>query len=181
MMKKVVIEKYPQYGLPPKPVALSEGQRAVLERIVRRATSAQYLVRRAKMILAFSQGANNEQAARQVGGDREMARAWRERWRTAETVLCRVEAEEGERGLEEKIPRVLSDQPRSGRPATFRADQVAQFIALSCEDPAASGRPISHWTAREVAEEAAKRRIVERISVRQAGRFLKRGGCEAPS
>ncbi len=50
---------------------------------------------------------------------------------------------------------------------------MACILALSCEAPEGSGRPISRWTPREVAEEAVKRGMVERISVRQVGRFLK--------
>lgn len=48
-----------------------------------------------------------------------------------------------------------------------------QIMASACEDPQASGRPVSHWTPRELADEAVKRRIVERISPRSVGRFLK--------
>jgi putative transposase len=52
---------------------------------------------------------------------------------------------------------------------------------VGCEDPADSGRPVSHWTPREVAEEVRKRGIVETISTRSVGRFLKSGGFAAPS
>jgi putative transposase len=52
---------------------------------------------------------------------------------------------------------------------------------VACEDPAASGRPISHWTPREVAEEVRKRGIVETISTRSVGRFLKSGRFTAAS
>jgi hypothetical protein len=44
---------------------------------------------------------------------------------------------------------------------------------VSLEDPADSQRPVSHWTPTELADEARKRGIVERISPRTAGRFLK--------
>ena len=53
------------------------------------------------------------------------------------------------------------------------AEQIAQLYALACEPPAASDRPISHWTPRELADEARKRGIVERISERHVGRFFK--------
>jgi hypothetical protein len=46
---------------------------------------------------------------------------------------------------------------------------------MACEEPEDSQRPISHWTAREVADEAIKRGIVDNISPRSAGRFFKRG------
>jgi hypothetical protein len=39
--------------------------------------------------------------------------------------------------------------------------------------PAAADRPVSHWPPRELAEEAIKRGIVEKISPRTVERFLK--------
>jgi transposase len=56
------------------------------------------------------------------------------------------------------------------------AEQIVQIVAISCEDPQLSGVPISHWTPKEVAAAAIQRGIVTRISERQVGRFLKRGG-----
>jgi hypothetical protein len=46
---------------------------------------------------------------------------------------------------------------------------------VACEPPEESGRPIDHWTSRESADEARKRRIVPAISPRRVGRFLKAG------
>ena len=63
-----------------------------------------------------------------------------------------------------------------GTPATFTLEQIVQIIAIACEEPTISERPISHWSPTEIADEAIKRGIVEQISVRSVGRFLK-GGC----
>jgi hypothetical protein len=52
-------------------------------------------------------------------------------------------------------------------------------VAVACEPPEESGRPISHWTSRELADEVKKRRIVAAISPRSVGRFLKRGRVAA--
>jgi hypothetical protein len=46
---------------------------------------------------------------------------------------------------------------------------------MACEKPEESGRPISHWTAREIADEIMERKIVDHISPRHAARLLKRG------
>jgi hypothetical protein len=54
-------------------------------------------------------------------------------------------------------------------------------MAIACEPPESSGRPISHWTPGEIAAEAIKRGIVETISERHVGRFLKSGRPQAPS
>lgn len=55
----------------------------------------------------------------------------------------------------------------------FTADQIALILAVACEPPDKSGRPVTHWTSRELADEVIKRGIVATISVRQVGRFLK--------
>lgn len=46
--------------------------------------------------------------------------------------------------------------------------QVIQLFALACENPADSGRPISHWTTGELAMEMVTWRIVQSISPRHA-------------
>jgi putative transposase len=68
----------------------------------------------------------------------------------------------------------LQDAPRPGAPAKITADQRCQIEALACEKPEKSGRPITHWTAREIADELKQRQIVETISPRHAARLLKR-------
>jgi hypothetical protein len=77
------------------------------------------------------------------------------------------------------IEQILGDRPRSGTTASFSVEQVVQIVALACESPEQSERPVSHWTARELAAEAMKRGIVAQISPRSAGRFLK--GSHAPT
>jgi len=52
---------------------------------------------------------------------------------------------------------------------TFSLEQILQLFA--CEKPEAYGRPISDWTARELADEGVKQGIVE-ISLRHVGRLM---------
>jgi transposase len=80
--------------------------------------------------------------------------------------------------LREAILDTLSDAPRPGAPGTFTADQVSQIVALACEPPKLSGRPIKHWTHRELRDEAVKRKIVPDISVSQVGRFLQQAAVQ---
>jgi len=47
------------------------------------------------------------------------------------------------------------------------------LIALACEPPEKSGRPITHWTGKELAEEAVARGIVDSISASQVNRYLR--------
>lgn len=66
----------------------------------------------------------------------------------------------------------LQDAERSGAPATFSLEQVLQLFAIACEKPEGYGRPISHWTAPELAEEVVKLGIVDHIFPRHVGRLL---------
>jgi putative transposase len=160
-------------GPAPVPSIVTPRQRRVVEQIIRRETSTQQQVRRAALILA-AEKANNAQAARQSGVTVDTARTWRGRWAAAREALWAAEAEGDDAALRSVILGVLADDPRSGTPATFSPEQICQIIALACEPPSASERPISQWTARELADEAMKRAIVSRISAQSVERFLAR-------
>lgn len=169
-------------GPAPESIAATARQRRVLDQLVRRHTSTQQQVRRAKAILAAADGATNAAVGRQVGMTEDTARTWRRRWALAGEALLAAEAEGGpqdDRALEAVVRGVLADEPRSGAPPTFTAEQLCQVMALACEPPGDSGRPISQWTPRELAEEAAYRGIVPRISARSVGRFLVSGSGRA--
>jgi transposase len=64
-------------------------------------------------------------------------------------------------------------RPRSGRPDTFTAEQTCQIIAVACEKPEIYGRPITHWSGRELKDEVIQQGIVPSISVRQVNRLLR--------
>lgn len=56
--------------------------------------------------------------------------------------------------------------------ARYSAEQVTQIIAIACEPPSQSGRPVETWTGRELADEAVRRGIVTSISTSQVNRYL---------
>lgn len=155
-------------------VVLSEKQEQILEQIVRRTTNPYRLVRRAQLVLAAADGMTNSQISQQWGLERGQVRLWRQRWVDANLELEVVETAGTEAALRQKITELLSDEARPGTPTHFKVEQVVQIVALACESPSASNRPIPHWTAQELADEAVKRGIVEQVSPRSVGRFLKR-------
>lgn len=162
-------------GPKPSVLTLSDRQQVVLQRLVRRQTSPQRLVYRAKVILAAAAGKSNEHIAQQLGLNRHTVRTWRRRWRTAVAALTAAEAAGAEpKVLRARIAAVLDDAPRPGTPETFSAEQLTQIISVACESPEESGRPVTHWSPRELAAEVIQRGIVASISVRTVGRFLKR-------
>jgi putative transposase len=116
-------------------------------------------------------GHATRQIARQLHISEDGVCRWKQRWREC-----------AKTGLAENEVRLwLTDAPRSGKPPTITAEQWCQIMAIVCEDPKQSGRPISHWTIREVADEAKKRGIIETLSVRHLGRFFKRSRSQTPS
>ena len=168
-------------GARPIQLQLSAQQEQVLERIIRRAKSPQNLVARAKIILQAATPARNKHIATDLRISLPTVRIWRKRWLGAVSQLLEVEEIADDKELEAHIVAVLSDQPRPGTPATFSAEQICRIIAVACEEVEESGRPITEWTPRELADEVSKRGIVEHISPRQVGRFLKGERLEAPS
>ncbi|NEQ24357.1 MAG: helix-turn-helix domain-containing protein [Microcoleus sp. SIO2G3] len=146
-------------GRRPKTLTLSTMERASLEQLVKRPSTAQQIAQRGRIILKADEGKNHAQIARELDISLDMARLWRSRW---------LELSNSEVPLLER----LSDAYRPGAPAKFTLEQQVQLMALACEDPALSGRPISQWSARELADEMVKRHVVEQISERHVGRLL---------
>lgn len=166
-------------GPKPTEIELTPCQRAELEGIIRKANSKQIHVTRAKIILLADDGLNNQQIADRLEGHRKTARKWRGRWATEVENLATVEAGSEDKELGKYILSLLSDEARSGTPGKFTAEQICQIVAISCEEPEEYGRPVTHWTPVELADEAVKQGIVESISARQTGRFLKRSQSQA--
>jgi transposase len=152
-------------------IIISERQQKLLEEFRRSRTVGTCVVQRATIVLLGFAGMWNQEIALHVGLNRIQVGIWRQRWRDAWDALCVWECTEPHR-LREAILDVLSDAPRPGAPATFTAEQVSQIVALACEAPTLSGRPINHWTLRELRDEAIARQIVTDISASRIGHFL---------
>ncbi len=145
--------------LAPLPLHLTETQREQLQQLVNRHSTPQQIAFRARIILLADEGLNHREIARELKISRDMARLWRNRWLELN---------------EKNIPVVerLADAPRPGGPMTFSLEQMVQLFAIACEKPEDYGRPISHWTARELASEVVKLGIVTSISPRHVGRLM---------
>jgi putative transposase len=166
---------------------ITANQATILKRIVGARASDAGLVRRIKVIQGGAAGMSSSAVVRQYEIKHEAVRRWRNRWLTQHDRLVRIECQTGSepeqmmKDLEVVILEVLSDEHRSGLPPKFSAEQQVKIMAVACEDPKDSGRPISHWTPREIADEVVKRKIVSSISAQSVGRFLKRGADQAAS
>jgi transposase len=144
------------------PIQLSPGHERELNVLVRAHSTPQKLAERARIILLAANGLGVDETARALGIWRKTTSTWRRRWRDADATAG--------------VAARLSDAPRSGAPATFTPEVICKIVALSCEDPEALNVPLSHWSQSELARQAVRRGIVERISHGSVGRFLKRSG-----
>ena len=144
-------------------VKLSEKERQELEKLVSKHQTGQQMALRARIILAASSGQTNTTIAQKYEVKHDTVKLWRNRWAKLQDISL------DDLSVEQR----LSDAPRPGAPAKITADQRCKIEALACEQPENSERPISQWTAREIADEVMNRKIVEKISGRHAARLLK--------
>ena len=152
-------------GPRPPAVELTGAERRELEGLARRHKTGQQVADRDRIILRAADGLNNSEIARALTMEPDTVRLWRQRWLDVPEVA-----------LEDlDVADRLSDAPRSGTPARITPEQVARIVALACEAPSESGRPISQWSTTELAAEVMRRGIVDTISPRHAARLLKRG------
>ena len=144
---------------PKFPVTLEEEDREVLQKIARKRSERFNIVLRAKIILMADEGVKYQDIADQLNVRKDTITDWTARWYAM---------------ADKPVRERLQDLPRPGAPDTFTPEQLCQIIAMVCESPEDYGRPITHWTHRELAEEAIKQGIVDSISPTHLGRLLKK-------
>jgi transposase len=142
------------------PVTVLPEQRAALEHLIRTRSTPQQLALRARILVQAADGVGVRASACELGVWPKTVRYWRKRWRKAAD--------------RQSVAERLADAQRSGAPATFTPEQICALVAMTCEKPSESERPISHWSQREIADEAMRRCLVPSISQRSVGRFLKK-------
>jgi transposase len=154
-------------------ITITERQQEILHTLSRSVTAPSRLRQRATIILLAFEGLRNEDIAPRVGLTHRPVGRWRRRWAHAWNQLVALECCASRADLRRAIEAVLSDEPRPGAPAKFTPEQVTQILAVACEPPEKSGRPITHWTLQELTDEVIKRGIVVSISPAQVSRYLR--------
>ena len=154
-------------------VLITERQQEILQEFVKSRTTALRLVQRATIVLRAFARVDNADIASELGLGPDCVGLWRRRWAKVWPRLSVFECAESKTDLRRAIAAILDDKARSGNPGKFTPEQITLILALACEPPEKSGRPITHWTNAELAAEASKRGIVESISASQVGRYLR--------
>jgi putative transposase len=116
----------PKYRVP-----LTESEKAELEQLVRRHSTAQNVVKRARIILLAkaekgkaTRKLPDKSGGKQVRCDAGQTKRWMER-------------------ATEPVEERLGDAPRCGRPDRITAEQWCRILALACEPPEDHGLPIT--------------------------------------
>lgn len=118
--------------LPIRIIKLKRGDRPTLEAWVRRRTTPQRVVERARIVLASADGMAGQAIGAAVGVSRPTVTLW----------LNRYEGE-GRDGLK-------ADRPRSGRPRQLDATEEARIVAKTLKDAPPDGG--THWSTRLMAK-----------------------------
>jgi len=128
------------------PLAITDAERAELQRLVRAHTTPQRAAKRARIVLLAADGIPNRQIAAQMGMHEHTVAQWRHRF-------------EAERLAG------LQDRKRPGRPPVYGHDQRLRIVATVTQQPP---DPASHWSHSQLAKELADMGI----SASQIGRIL---------
>jgi len=111
-------------------IKLSEDERDVLGRLIRRRKVARADAQRAEIIVRAAEGLNNCEIAAAVGVTRQTVRTWRERF-----ARHRLDG--------------LSDEPRCGAPRKIGDDRIDEIVTKTLE---AKPTDATHWSTRDMAK-----------------------------
>jgi transposase len=136
-------------GRPKAELALSDPEREELERLARRATTAQAVALRARIVLRCAQGASNLAVARDLRVTNVTVGKWRARF-----VARRLDG--------------LLDEPRPGAPRTIGDRDVERVVRTTLEQKPGDA---THWSTRSLARRSG-------ISASSVGRIWRAFGLQ---
>jgi transposase len=116
-------------GRPKQPLILADDERDLLHRLARRATVAQRLALRARIVLACADGLDNKAVAAKLGVTQATVCKWRGRF-----LMHRLDG--------------LLDEPRCGTPRKITDAQVEDVVVRTLES---KPKGQTHWSTREMA------------------------------
>jgi transposase len=147
-----------------EPLELDAEEFEDLMRLRSSTRAEQRLVQRAGIILEAAAGGTAEQIGVRAGVCTKSVYKWTARY-------CQRREAEPKAG----VRNWLADADRVGTPGNIEPEVWVDLLALVTSEPRDSGRPITHWTHRELADELVVRRRVQSIAHTSVGRFLSHG------
>lgn len=134
-------------------------------------STSQQIAFRCSLIFQYLKRKHLAIVAEDLGCHWVTAQKWINRWESQIPKVLENWHRDGYK-REDEILQILQDAKRSGAPPTYTDEQVVQIVALACRKPAEFGRPITHWSMRELAAEVVNQKIATSISETTLRRFL---------
>lgn len=151
---------------PATPLLLDTHERQELLALSRARTKPVRLVERSHIILLAADGLHERRIAQSVRVSPRTVRRWCETYRHRR-------AEDPESSVAQR----LADRSRVGRPDHFDEYFWIDVLAMATATPESFGRPITHWTLRELTDEIIQRHLTESIHYTTVGRFCSPTAC----
>jgi transposase len=124
-------------------IELARGERAKLLELARDATLPARVTLRARMVLEASEGRTDRAIALKLGVAAGTVATWRRRF------------------LAQRVPGVVREAPRSGRPPTLTPGRIQEIVRMTLGRRPAGGGP---WTSRRLARETGvSKTTIQRI------------------
>jgi transposase len=129
-------------GRPKAELIVSDEERVVLERYLRRGKTSQRLAQRAEIVLLCAEGLNNKKVARRIRTTPHTVSKWRARF-----VRHRLDG--------------LLDEPRPGTPRSIGDDAIEAIVVKTLES---TPKGSTHWSTRQMAKQVGlSRSSISRI------------------
>ena len=119
--------------------------RKILESLLRSTKSQARIVNRASIFVMSSDGKPDSEIAKSLNLHVNTISKWRHRFAEAYDILTGIEKDDPDK-LEESVIKLLLDNPRSGAPEDYDANQRALVVTMACQNPSDYGFEISHWS-----------------------------------
>ncbi len=166
-------------GRPAKPLIVTNRQRNLLEKELRRSNLSQKYIPRIKIILLSSSGESYKRMNVLVKVTDATISFWKKRWIKSTEFLTEATKGPSGQGIEDGtllslMMTILDDAERSGAPPQITHQQCKAIQTVACGSPSEYGYPITHWTHIELAIAVVEQGIIDSISPSQVGRILKK-------
>jgi len=153
-------------------------EQKIFQEIVRSRKLECRLQERISIIISYEELQVKSKVSKVLHIDIQKVYRWTNRWELG--LLIREDLYEAYKNeklnyqtYKQELLDLLSDAPRSGSPTKFTLSEKEQIVALGNTKPEELGLPFTHWSLELLQLEVLERKIVESISIRQIGRFLK--------